>query len=121
MKIVNRETFLKMPAETVYSEYKPCAFDQVCIKGETTGNDFYVNYVTQTLDCKNSEEFVDILFAAEKSGDSFPLDFDTEGRDGMFDDEQLFAVWDKQDIEGLIERLKQTIADQPRVDESKGK
>jgi len=33
------------------------------------------------------------------------MDFDSYGRDGLFDGDQLFAVWESNDVKALIERL----------------
>ena len=40
---------------------------------------------------------------------SLKLDFDICGRNGMYDDNQLYAVYEKDDIEGLINVLKQCV------------
>jgi hypothetical protein len=38
------------------------------------------------------------------------MDFDCQGRDGLFDAAQLFAVWEPQDVAVLIARLTLTVA-----------
>lgn len=108
MKIVNRETFLKMPKNTVFTKYEPCNFGDLMIKGETLYPDFFQQQVLQ-VDCNDSVEFIDILEAARKEGKSFNLDLDCEGRDGLFDEDQLFAVFEKADVEMLIGRLKRCV------------
>jgi len=34
--------------------------------------------------------------------------FECEGRDGLFDECQLFAVWEPQDVAALITKLQQS-------------
>ena len=111
MKIVNRETFLKMPPNTVYTEYEQCTFGELMIKGETWEyNDFLEQRVLEVeSDSGDFGELVDILEAAEKEGKSFNLDLQCEGRNGLFDDNQLFAIFEKQDVEMLIEQLKECV------------
>ncbi len=109
MRIVNRTTFLSLPAGTLFSKYQPHCFDDLCIKGDTLGSDFYVQQINDAVDCHDSSEFGDILDTSERTGESFALDLECESRDGMFDEEQLFAVWDESDVRNLIERLNKAI------------
>jgi len=105
MKIVDRQTFLTLSEGTVYSDYEPCIFGPLAIKGVTIGRDFYVQEIADAIGCASSEEFSDILIAAQADGRSVPMDFDCEGRDGIFDDSQLYAVWEPHDVKRLIARL----------------
>ena len=108
MKIVDRKTFLAMPAGVLYSKYRPCIFGELSIKGKTVADiDFYVQQIADSVKCHDSGEFADVLFDATANGTSFALDFACEGRDGMFDEHQLFAVWEPQDVAALIARLQQ--------------
>lgn len=110
MKIVNREKFLTLPAETLYSKYEPCVFEDFCIKGDTlSSNDFCYQSITDAVACDSSEEFTDVLSRIEITGESTSMDFECQGRDGCFDSEQLFAVWEKTDVEALICRLQRII------------
>lgn len=109
MKIVNRETFLALPPGTLFSKYTPCCFKELCIKGETWGNDFLVQQIADAIEHTGSDDFSERLFRSEVEGDSLPMDFNHLGRDGCFDDEQLFAAWERADIEALIVRLNQTL------------
>lgn len=113
MKIVNRETFLVLPPGTLFSKYKPCYFEELCIKGETLGfcNDFLVQQIADAIQNTGSGDFSERLFRSEAEGDSLPMDFDYEGRDGCFDDDQLFAVWERADVKALIVRLNKTLTE----------
>lgn len=110
MKIVSRKDFLAMPEETLYAKYQPCYFEALEIKGETLSNDFLTQQIVDAIACKDSGEFSDLLHESETTGKSVKFDFDCQGRDGCFDDDQLFAVWERDDVLALIERLTRLIA-----------
>lgn len=112
MKIVDHKAFLSMPAGTVFSKYEPCFFGPIAIKGDTTagGIDFFVQEIDNAVACDSSTQQFEILETAERTGSSVALDFSCEGRDGLFEPEQLFAVWEKVDVEALIVRLQQCVA-----------
>ncbi|HXN95998.1 MAG TPA: hypothetical protein VN879_15950 [Candidatus Acidoferrales bacterium] len=112
MKIVKRIDFVKLPPNTVFSEYTPCYFGPLLIKGETmpNGNDWYEQQIADAVAAHSSEEWSNILFRATETGESFGMDFDCEGRDGSFDpDDKLYAVWEPQDVQHLINRLKRCV------------
>lgn len=108
MKIVNRAQFLALPPNTLFSKYSPCFFGELEIKGQTWGdcNDFLSQQVSDAIACTGSEDFSNKLEDAQESGDSLAMDFQCMGRDGCFDADQLFAVWEPADVAALIERLK---------------
>ena len=106
MKIVNLKTFRELPSNTVFSKYQPCIFDEIQIKGETWEVDFLAQSIHDAIKCSRSKEYGELLLRAEKTGESVAFDFDCQERDGLFEDEQLFAVWEEADVRALIERLK---------------
>lgn len=106
MKILNRVEFLQKPEGTLFSKYVPCLFGELSIKGENVGdNDFYYQSINDAIKCNSSDEFSEILFKAQETGESIQLDFYCVSRDGIFDDD-LFAVWEIEDVLLLIKRLK---------------
>lgn len=113
MVIVDRKTFLALPAGVVYSKYEPCVFGALEIKGDSTPSteprDFFSQQIADAVDASGSDDMSNILFAAEKTGGSFSMDLDCEGRDGLYDEEQLFAVWERDDVKELIRRLAETL------------
>lgn len=110
MKIVNLETFRKLPPNTLFAKYQPSVFEELEIKGETWEHDFLVtSSLSSAIKCSGTEEFIDLLDRAEKTGESLAMDFESEGRDGFFDKDQLFAVWEEADVLALIERLKRCL------------
>jgi hypothetical protein len=110
MKIVNLQQFLAMPNETLFSKYEPCFFHNLSIKTENCGKrDFFVQQLVDAIECGGSDDFFNKLEEAQINGVSLKMDFDCGGRDGCFEDDQLFAVWEKEDIEALINRLQKCI------------
>ncbi len=113
MKIVDRTTFLAMPEGTVFSKFAPCYFEDMCIKGETIGGcDFCVQAIGDAIAYQSEMEFTSAMQDAMDHGDILAMDFNTQGRDGCFDDAQLFAVWDSADVEALIARLQVALLEQ---------
>jgi hypothetical protein len=111
MRIVNRKTFLSMPEGTLFSKYEPQITDGFGIKGNTLWHqgrpiDFREQDLLMPVDCMSSDELMDILDKGERDGDSFAVNLDCQGRDGCFDEDQLFLVWDRADVEKLIGRLQ---------------
>ena len=108
MKIVNRKEFLLLPPETVFSYYEPCIFSglyvKVCQPGQYK-NDFLTDNLIGEIYCDGSHEMIDLLEESRETGKSLKLDFDCTDRDGMFNDEQLFAIYEKEDVSSLIVRL----------------
>lgn len=104
MKIVDRKTFLAMPKGTVFTKYQPCSFEDVRIKDESNEIDFFYSDISGAIDHRGSDEFLQQCIAAEK-GASIPMNFDGLARDGLFDQDQLFAVWEPQDIQQLVDKL----------------
>jgi hypothetical protein len=104
MKIVNLETFRALPEGTLFMKYEPCFFGPLCIKDKTWEHDW--NYIPlDDIDAKDSGEFGDKLQLAQEAGISVDMDFETVSRDGCFDKEQLFAVYEPTDHLNLIKVL----------------
>ena len=110
MIIVNLDEFLSYPENTVFSKYLPCSFGCLSIKYDNCGSvDFYCNSISDSIKSDSSEEFIDILLNANKLKSTIELDFDSCGRDGLFDANQLFAVWGDEDVIKLITELQKCI------------
>ena len=110
MRIITRAQFLAMPAWTVYMKYEPCCFGDLMLKGETLDNgklehDFFCCALTDSLECEGDSDFFDTIDRATAIGESMAMEFDGYGRDGCYDPDQLFAVYEKADLEGLIAAL----------------
>lgn len=106
MKIVNLEEFRKLPEGTVFMKYSPWVFDELSVKGETWEGDFLYENISYMIENVSSTEFDDKLQTAQETGVSVLMDFDFTGRDGCHDKDQLFGVYDKRDIDMLIDKLQ---------------
>jgi len=105
MKIINLEEFLKLPSNTLFHKYTPQVFGGLQVKAcdpfDNYAPSFYVKDLygfTEGSVC--SETNSDII----DSG-SFKWDLNSVGRDGMYDYDQLFCVYENDDVERLILQL----------------
>jgi hypothetical protein len=104
MKIVDRKTFLSLPKGTLFQKYEPCVTEELAVKFKSIGDiDFYYMNIDGTflIDSDGCNEETDILDDSEKNGTSFDIEFNSIMRDGCFDKEQLFMIWEEKDIELL--------------------
>jgi len=103
MKIVSFEEFLKLPTGTVYQEWKPHIMGEVCIKQDSTNlkSDFFYSNITIQPSLPGEDQ--DAICKFDFFG--FVHD-DTISRWGMFDEEQLFLLYDDIDVDKMIEMLK---------------
>lgn len=106
MKIVDLKTFRMLPEGTVFAKYQPCVFDELQVKGETWDVDYLCTSLSGNIKSSDSRECWDLLESARLDSEiSLTLNFDSEGRDGCFEDDQLYAVYEKKDVQEFIEKL----------------
>lgn len=111
MRIVDRATFLSLPAGTVFAKFEPHVFGEVTIKEQTVGNDFVEQGLLPWFEgVDDSGAYFDTLETMVAGAPSPPLDYDCAGRDGLFDLDQLFAVFEERDVEALVARLQQALS-----------
>lgn len=104
MKIYTRKDFLELPNGTVYHEGEPWAFGDIQIKHETWKNDWlYQSF--GWIEAQNSNEATDRLYEMQETGVSYPLDT-SWSRNGLFEEESIFLVYEPDDIDTMIESLK---------------
>lgn len=117
MRIRNLENFLECPPGTIFSKYTPHIFGDLSIKGESLSGteDFLYIPICDSINADNSEDFWRILERASETVESLPLKFDTIMRDGMFKSDQLFAVWEEEDIDRFIKVLLKAKESHPVV------
>ena len=114
MKIINRKEFLKLPAGVIYSKFEPCIFGDIRIKGDTSYNDWYYQDLLM-IDANDSGEWSEIVHSAMNEGENIPLNLHYEGRDGYYDEDQLFAVFENKDAIQLVHRLIETLSNYPEI------
>jgi hypothetical protein len=99
MRVVNRKTFLTLPAGTIYCKGVPWAFDGLCIKGDSLENDWiYLDPAWPSA--HDSGEATALLDQSLEAGSSFPCE-ESYGRDGCFDDKDVFLIFEKPDLEAF--------------------
>ena len=111
MRIVDLKTFRAMPKGIIAAKYEPCVFGELFVKGATIegNNDFFLAYLTNEIDYDDLDDRHNQLDACA-NGTPIKMIFDEYIRDGCFDDDQMFAVWDRSDIEGLISTLTRSLS-----------
>ena len=111
---MNRDTFIRLPEGTVFTEWAPDWFGTLKIKGSSItwdyqdGNDYFELELVD-IEAHSSSSRFDILERAVNTGASVTMSFKETSRNGCFEYDQLYAVWDRRDIEGLIARLSQSL------------
>jgi len=109
MKILTRKQFMNMPVGTVFSYYEPHCFHELNIKASDLSQgwevDFLFDPIIGAVKNNSSEDFTDKCEQMEK-GSSVEMDFEFTAREGLFEDKQLFAVYEREDVKKLINRLE---------------
>ncbi len=110
MRIVDLKTFRALPYNTIFVKYDPCIFGSLMVKSKTIETDFYYIDLVANIEANGSGDWADKLQLAENDSNlSLSLDFETITRDGCYEDGQLFAIYEKKDIEGLIGLLQESL------------
>ena len=114
MKIVNREEFLKLEEPVLYLKCDKNGNPEsgLCIKYNTMGNDFcnldlhlHIRKSGSNESCADCSEEHDVLDNALMNNESFEYDYTMTGRDGLYDNHQLFIIYEKVDMLSLMKEL----------------
>lgn len=110
MKIINLEEFRKLPEGIIFCKCAPCYLGSPQIKGRTLDGDFVCASLTDNVYFERSSDELDAIYddAIEK-GAEFRLYFESFGRDGLYEKDQLFAIYDKLDITQFISALANSL------------
>lgn len=106
MKIYRRDEFMKLPAGTIFCKCsRPWAFEDLCVKGDTWQNTAGENYEwiftsIRDIDARDSGDACDRFDEMLEKGVSYPM-HDTYGRDGCFDPNDVFLVYEVEDLKRL--------------------
>jgi hypothetical protein len=103
MRLYNRKDFLNLPSGTIYAKGKKWYFGGLNIKGETLGNDWAYLEPCWISACNSGEADCRFEQMLEK-GLSYPGE-DAFGRDGYFDNDDIFLVFESPDLKELIKFL----------------
>ena len=110
MRVVTRKTFLTLPDGTLFCKGKPWAFEELAVKtasrigeGNDLGDFCYQSF--RDIPCADSGEYIDRLEMMLNEGKSYPLELDSSSRDGCFDNDDIFLVYDYEDIVRLRDYL----------------
>lgn len=99
MRLVNLTDFRALPENTLFCKYSPDIFEEIQTKGETWECDFLSASLID-YDLKRRCNGDDL-----KIGESIQIEINSYGRDGLFKENQLFAIFEKKDLEVLINHL----------------
>ncbi len=120
MKIVKRENFLKIKGKVLYSNSCGYNFENLNIKLKTIKNgkkpiDWYYDDLTNCYpkneNVYNLRTFVDFIDNYAKNGKNFETALKKIQRYGDYDEEELFLVYEKEDIVKLINKLTKVLKD----------
>lgn len=101
MKIINRKEFLLINKPTLFQKvYKYCFDNELLIKLETIGEDFFEISLSGNQDINLIKRIFD-------TQECFEHDYEIIQRDGCYEDEEecFFAIYELKDIENLIKKL----------------
>lgn len=117
MRIYNRKNFLKLPDGTIFCKGARWCFDNLSIKGQSGDNDFF--YVDLcNINADETGQLVDRLEDSLENGNSYTINNQTM-RDGTFDEESIFLVYEKKDLELLIDIMKISLNEEKLSKEKK--
>ena len=111
VKIVNRAEFMAMDGIVLHRKYEPCIFGELGVKVSTikdVGGEpiDYVTIGTEQIDDSNFNEVHEFLCGDALNGVSFRFEYESTSRDGLYDDDQMYAIYDDDDIDQLIAFLE---------------
>jgi hypothetical protein len=108
MKVVDRKTFLGLPAGTFYCKGVQWAFQTICIKDDNSGENDWYEFNPAWIN-EDSTTCFDSLAEMLERGTSRPMQ-DTICRDGCFDEEAIFLIFERDDLLKLREKIDVAMA-----------
>lgn len=114
MKLYTRKNFMKLPSMTIYSRVDKSGGELMYgLFCKTSDSDYVYDFVEQNLISEAGfpngiNDGLDAILYQENLRDTFQdfrTDLNCSGRDGMFNDSDLFVVWDKEDVTKLRDYL----------------
>lgn len=113
MKLYKRKDFIKLPKNTIYSRVDDNGELCTGLFCKTSDSKYGNDWIEQNLiseigfpnNIANGFEAWEYQINKRDNFKHFETDLDCEGRDGMFEDSDIFVVWDKKDIKKLYDYL----------------
>jgi len=115
MRIVDRATFMTLPAGTLYAKIpQPIVAGPLSVKGDTYTSSQGENIDWAELDIANwqsndSGDWADRYYQMAEAGASVPCD-DMYGRDGMFEQTDMFLIFERDDLMRLRAIVDEALA-----------
>lgn len=118
MKILSRQQFLNLPEGVLYCVNRTkeeVGFSDLKIKGETLSNNN--DWFEICLTCYEHHDTGELIERHDDmlKGVSYPLEI-SQCRNGLFEDDNIFLVYEKKDLSQLIEMLNHCVgADDEKI------
>ena len=112
MRIVKRPELMEMlkKRNVIYSNVYSESLDGLNIASYFSEADFTTMDLLDELEVDKDYERWDILDRAKKDSNfHFELSMDYFGNEGLFDDNQQYVIYEREDVERLIKRLQEFI------------
>ena len=112
MRIVKRPELMEMlkKRNVIYSNVYSESLDGLNIASYFSEADFATMDLLDELEVDKDYERWDILDRAKKDSNfHFELSMDYFGNEGLFDDNQQYVIYEREDIERLIKRLQEFV------------
>lgn len=108
MRIVKRDQFLKLPENTLYRKFRPNVFEGIEMKVSAPEYKYgYIYIPIDIVDAPGSDEADELLDEARYNGKKFMIDYEASfRRSGVDPEDQLYIIYDKDDIQCLINFLE---------------
>jgi len=107
MRVLRCKDFLDLPAGTLYCKGAEWHFGDMQVKGETFDNDWFTRTLNWPL-AQDTGEAINKLETSLNGGSGFSLE-DAESRDGCFDPDALFLVYEEKDLRELKEVIDRAV------------
>ena len=114
MRILNRKEFMRLEKQCVFAKYRPQVTGPIGIKVPYNGPDFAYQDLDPVGMIENDGDVdaMNKIHEMETEKASYPVDLYYYGRDGCYDEDQLFMVLERDDVRKLINRLQEVLDDQ---------
>ncbi len=107
MRVLNRDAFLALPAGIIYATGTRWSFSGLRAKGDTCGDDWY-EFDPCWIEADVPDDAFERLESMLAIGTSYPMET-AECRDGMFESDAVFLVFERDDLKLLRAKIETAI------------